>query len=575
MSKNKFFRKLLIGGLCALTATAMIGATACNKDGDDKKKPEPKPPVVTTDEYTVTFNLDGGTWSHDDGYSIKVDAGEKLPSTANLGGQPTKTGYDFKGWWSGNTEYVPGIAPISANTTLTAKWELQEQEDPAQFKLATEVNVTDTFTDKTQETVAAGTLIGVESGIYVVSESKLSPSTTNIKYTLNGKEETISAATRLQLKGQSKIEGSETKTITNALKFEVNDNAKIIIYAVSASGAEVRSLALYDLNLETPLVNTQAIDNSTVTTAIFEVEEGGTYYVGCPINGINIYYMAVTYSDINESTAKTVDKEDATCTKAGNIAYTVTNFGRIKNSENEVIVNSATVIPATGHTYTDAEITVTTTPTAEEGGTGTATLSCDTCETPATITLPELTSDKYTTSEEGAASGNYIYSYYDNATKRTVTFEAVKVTPVQTVTYTATCNGKTIVSSDATAFDASQIVVSTAKTGITVEYDGTTYSTGAKLDGSGTVTINLTKDSEVTFYIFSSNGASYAGLNVTEDGAAVDNTNISVVTLDAGANVYSVTYKLKAGKEYIIKRGGTKETALLKMDFTQVVEAAE
>ncbi|MDE7265138.1 MAG: InlB B-repeat-containing protein [Clostridia bacterium] len=116
MSKNKFLKKLLIAGLCALTATAMVGATACDKGGDDGEEPG----IHQTNEYTVSFNLDGGSWGKDDGYTVKVEKDGTLSATDIE--TPTKEGYDFAGWFNGSTPFVVGTTKVTGNITLTAHW---------------------------------------------------------------------------------------------------------------------------------------------------------------------------------------------------------------------------------------------------------------------------------------------------------------------------------------------------------------------------------------------------------------------------------------------------------------------
>lgn len=72
-------------------------------------------PVETS--YTITFNTDGGNSVE----SIKVEDGKitSLPT-------PTKTGFKFLGWYSGDKKYEVG-STITGNITLTAKWEKVQQ----------------------------------------------------------------------------------------------------------------------------------------------------------------------------------------------------------------------------------------------------------------------------------------------------------------------------------------------------------------------------------------------------------------------------------------------------------------
>ena len=66
------------------------------------------------EEFTVTFNSNGGTAVE----SQTIVEGQKATEPA----APTKSGYDFKGWYVGNAEYNFDTV-VNGNVTLTAKWE--------------------------------------------------------------------------------------------------------------------------------------------------------------------------------------------------------------------------------------------------------------------------------------------------------------------------------------------------------------------------------------------------------------------------------------------------------------------
>lgn len=113
MSKNKFFKKLLIAGLCVVSATAVIGGVAaCKKNDDDETQKE------QTLEYTVSYDLDGGEWgtaTHAD----KVTAGGKLTKPGN----PTKTGKVFDKWILVSTQADYDFeSAVNANLALKAVW---------------------------------------------------------------------------------------------------------------------------------------------------------------------------------------------------------------------------------------------------------------------------------------------------------------------------------------------------------------------------------------------------------------------------------------------------------------------
>ena len=83
----------------------------------------------TLNVYTLNFNATGGTLSSDMQASVKVTSGDtyKIPS------EPTKTGYDFKGWYLSTNpdatenpiaEYAPNIKNTPTKSVIFyAKWE--------------------------------------------------------------------------------------------------------------------------------------------------------------------------------------------------------------------------------------------------------------------------------------------------------------------------------------------------------------------------------------------------------------------------------------------------------------------
>lgn len=90
-----------------------------NKDTNSTTKPTKpstptKPEKPTATKYTVTFNSDGGS-----SVSKQTVVSGK---TATKPGNPTKSGYTFKGWYLNGTEY-DFSSKVTKNITLTAKWE--------------------------------------------------------------------------------------------------------------------------------------------------------------------------------------------------------------------------------------------------------------------------------------------------------------------------------------------------------------------------------------------------------------------------------------------------------------------
>ena len=66
-------------------------------------------------DYTITFNTDGGELTNKT-MTVTYDKQYTLPT-------PTKTGYEFVGWYDGSTQVKDGTWTYAGNKTLTAKWE--------------------------------------------------------------------------------------------------------------------------------------------------------------------------------------------------------------------------------------------------------------------------------------------------------------------------------------------------------------------------------------------------------------------------------------------------------------------
>lgn len=91
--------------------------------------------------YTVTFSTDGAETKQ------TVAEGEKVSKPTD----PTKTGYTFDGWYNGDSKFDFDTA-ITANVTLTAKWELITYKITyAGLDGATNPNTATTYTIETDD----------------------------------------------------------------------------------------------------------------------------------------------------------------------------------------------------------------------------------------------------------------------------------------------------------------------------------------------------------------------------------------------------------------------------------------
>ena len=91
---------------------------------------------------------------------------------------------------------------------------------------------------------------------------------------------------RLQLRGAGTAD-------ERSIKLTVEGPAEIIVYGMSATSNSVRTLTLYDSNFANPSQG-QSNDGNAIQKFTYTVDEAGTYYLAGD-NGMNIYYIAITY----------------------------------------------------------------------------------------------------------------------------------------------------------------------------------------------------------------------------------------------------------------------------------------
>lgn len=123
MSKKKIAKLLLALGIGVATVASGVAVAGCNNgNGGDN------PPVTggEVSEYTVTFNLNGGSGTAPAAQT--VDSGEKLAPVAD----PTHPdGLEFDGWWTaaeGGTKWNFETDTVTGNLTLYAHWKSEGGE---------------------------------------------------------------------------------------------------------------------------------------------------------------------------------------------------------------------------------------------------------------------------------------------------------------------------------------------------------------------------------------------------------------------------------------------------------------
>jgi uncharacterized repeat protein (TIGR02543 family) len=113
---NKLNAMLRIAGIIALAAVIVFSMAACDNGGGGGGGGGRGPGGPTTTNYTVTFNVNGGS----NVATQTINSGGTAVRPAN----PTRSGYAFDDWYSdsGLTTVYDFSTPVSRNITLYAKW---------------------------------------------------------------------------------------------------------------------------------------------------------------------------------------------------------------------------------------------------------------------------------------------------------------------------------------------------------------------------------------------------------------------------------------------------------------------
>lgn len=384
MRKSKIMKALLVFGMSAVTATSMVGIVACD---------------TGTEGENPTHQHSWGAWQADGA------TGHKRECTAE--------GHEGDKWESAqhgaaNSE---GKCPDCGYQITTGG----EEENPP---ITNPENVAVNASDLAVGTLADGTELG--KGVKIVGSPAVDENKKSIKF----KGESFEIFKRIKL--SSKLTNGQTPM---GIEINVPKAAKVIAYYYSGSSNNTRGLELYNAEKAViPNTTTQLSDGSIMATAIFDVSADTTYYIGASVAGVNVYYLAVVYDDLGE-TWESHEAVNASCGVPGNIKYSVSNYDRYKNGNDEFIMGNAYSIKALEHSYTlkpDSIVIPT------ETVLGSAVLNCaNGHET--TIELPVLSSDKYTKTENTLESGKSDYKITINNVE--IGFTAITVETAET-TYT-------------------------------------------------------------------------------------------------------------------------------------------
>ena len=154
---------IVLSAACSVAACAMVGCA------NDDKKPDDGTDITQTQQYTVTFDANGGTLTGN--ASVKVDEDETISSAPTA----SKSGYTFNGWYTAKTggdKVDLSTYKVTKNVTLYAQYtEIEEPDDNPDDKPdePVETQVTVTF-DANGGTLSGTEAIKVDKGGSVLTD---------------------------------------------------------------------------------------------------------------------------------------------------------------------------------------------------------------------------------------------------------------------------------------------------------------------------------------------------------------------------------------------------------------------
>lgn len=548
MSKNKFIKKLLIAGLCAVTATAMMGATACKPDKPGEEPDDTTKHVCVFDE-TKWEKGANGHW-----HPCKT-AGHTAADDVN---------YDVKPHGDADEN---GECPTCHYKLTTTGGD--EGDDP--------VTKDPVVVDFTENTTADG---AIATGLGITATSAIEIKSQTRKVIYKGTETTLEKG--LKMNGAA-LRGSKS------FKVNLPENATIIVYAASGSGSTDTYLSMLDKDGEKVEGSIQQVGFSDKVSdnyahpAVFSVNANTVYYIGSDGTGSNaiVFRIAVVYGTFTEDKGELIAAQEESCTADGNIAHYKSEYGRYFNESGELIGSDVAIIEAC-HKY-ETNVTLTENlPTEDDGATYTATCirsDCTANEGSAyakTVNLPKLTDRGYTR-EAGVTDAENNYTYKITVDGINFTFETEKHEEESLLSlYTIIFNDSKIACTSASEYKGCKNWTpsgyKTSNLGAT-EYDEVTYNSGVKLDSSGKLTLTFNEEVKIVVYLCGTvkNGSTS---NVT-GGIKIDGGDAQAATQSGSTDVYKTQEISVAAGEHVLTRGGSAETVILRIDIMPVSAQAQ
>ena len=215
---------------------------------------------------------------------------------------------------------------------------------------------------------------------------------------LDGGKSTIK--NRVQLNGNAK-----------GIKFNLEANATVLVYASGADANSVGSLQLYVAGEKSgDIVSIGKGGDKDVGVAEFSFNANTEYEIRRGTSStVNVLFIAIHYGELNEVKGDLVPAVPVSCEEDGMLAHYLSNYGKYYAEDGTTIkLRSDLVQVKTGHNYSLVDGSVV---AATETTPGSAQIKCANETNSINVELPILTSNDYTTRPNVGESGNYVYRY--------------------------------------------------------------------------------------------------------------------------------------------------------------------
>ena len=331
--------------------------------------------------YTVSFDLNGGSGSIPKQWFVNIDTAQALEPAA-----PTREGYEFAGWYNGDTKY-DFTQNVTEDITLTAKWENPEAPvitgledgktycDTVQFEVSDNVGVASITANGVTLTPDANNKYTLEKGtgtVTVVAIDKAN-NQTSVTVTVNnghtGGTATCTQKAKCDICGEEYGElANHSLSKTDAKEATCTEDGNIEYWTCSVchklfsdeNGTNETTLEAVMIKATGHTLTKTEAKNPTCT------EDGNTAYWTCSVchklfsdeNGTNETTLEAVMIKATGHTLTKTEAKDPTCTEDGNTAYwTCSVCNKLfsdENGTNETTLADVT-IKAIGHTLTKTE----------------------------------------------------------------------------------------------------------------------------------------------------------------------------------------------------------------------------